>query len=75
MVNDYNVLATQLRLAKQSMAVLRHEFAHLELNLRVINETLMKLEGCTAWSLAADTATNPLITETCDGKEKQNKNS
>ena len=73
--NDYDVLASQLRQAKQTVAGLLHEFAHLEREVRTINKTLMKLEGCTVWSLASDTAINPLIAETCDGKKKESNNS
>ena len=63
MVNDYDVLANQLRQAKQTVAGLLHEFAHLEREVRTINKTLMKLEGCTAWSLAEDTEINLELSE------------
>ena len=61
--NDYDVLANHLRQAKQTMVGLLHEFAHLEREVRTINKTLMKLEGCTAWNIAEDLSINQVISE------------
>ena len=73
--NDYDVLANQLRQAKQTMAGLLHEFAHLEREVRTINKTLMKLEGCTAWNIAEDLEINIELSEGYDGKKKESNNS